>query len=73
MSVVVYQNEPIENALKRLHREVMIEGILDKVREKQHHIKKSEKNAEKKRIWAKTKKRRRAATRKLRRKGINIL
>lgn len=70
MSVVVYNNEPIENALKRLHREVMIEEVLDKVKEKQYYIKKSKYRSEFKQQWAKRKKRRRTETRRKRRRGL---
>lgn len=73
MSVVVYNNEPIENALKRLHREVMIEEILDKLKDKQYFVKKSVVRSEQKKVWMKTKRRRRSATRKLRRKGASVL
>lgn len=70
MSVVVYNNEPIENALKRLHREVMIEEVLDKVKEKQYYIKKSKTRSEFKQQWAKRKKRRRTETRRQKRRGL---
>lgn len=70
MSVVVYNNEPIENALKRLHREVMIEEVLDKVKEKQYYIKESKHRSEFKQQWAKRKKRRRTETRRKRRRGL---
>jgi ribosomal protein S21 len=73
MSVVVYNNEPIENALKRLHREVMIEEILDKLKDKQYFVKKSVIRSEQKKVWMKTKRRGRSAARKLRRKGASVL
>ena len=63
MAVIVHANENIDSALKRLHREVMREKILETYRDKVYRIKKSEEKIEKRREWAKQKRRRRAATR----------
>lgn len=63
MAVIVHANENIDNALKRLHREVLREKVLETAREKQYLIKRSEVEKEKRRAWAKTKRRRRTAKR----------
>lgn len=63
MAVIVHQNENIDSALKRLHREVMREKILETLRLKQYMVKRSELEVEKRREWAKMKRRRRAAAR----------
>ncbi len=66
MSVIVHQNENIDIALKRLHREVMREKLLETLKLKQYRIKKSELMIEKRREWAKMKRRRRTAARRAR-------
>lgn len=63
MSVIVHQNENIDIALKRLHREVMREKLLETLKLKQYRVKKSELEIEKRREWAKMKRRRRTAAR----------
>lgn len=66
MSVIVHSNENIDSALKRLHREVLREKILETYRNKQYRIKKSDLEIQKRREWAKMKRRRRAAARRAR-------
>lgn len=63
MSVIVHSNENIDSALKRLHREVLREKILETYREKQYRSKKADEKIQKRREWAKMKRRRRAASR----------
>lgn len=63
MAVIVHSNENIDSALKRLHREVLREKILETYRDKQYHVNKSDLEIEKRREWAKMKRRRRAAAR----------
>jgi ribosomal protein S21 len=63
MSVIVHASENVDSALKRLHREVLREKILETFRNKVYRIKKTELQAEKRRAWAKTKRRRRRASR----------
>jgi ribosomal protein S21 len=63
MSVIVHSNENIDSALKRLHREVLREKILDTYREKQYRTKKADEKIQKRREWAKMKRRRRSAAR----------
>jgi ribosomal protein S21 len=63
MAVIVHSNENIDSALKRLHREVLREKILETYRNKQYRIKKSDEEIQKRREWAKMKRRRRAAAR----------
>jgi ribosomal protein S21 len=63
MGVIVHANENIDSALKRLHREVLREKILETYRNKVYRIKKSQEEAQKRREWAKQKRRRSAARR----------
>jgi len=63
MSVIVHANENIDSALKRLHREVMREKILETARDKSYRIKKADLKIQKRREWAKQKRRRRTASR----------
>ena len=63
MAVIVHANENIDSALKRLHREVMREKILETYREKVYRIKPSVPKILKRREWAKMKRRRRTAAR----------
>ncbi len=63
MAVIVHQNENVDSALKRLHREVMREKILETLRLKQYRTKRAEASIEKRREWAKMKRRRRTASR----------
>ncbi|MBP5204244.1 30S ribosomal protein S21 [bacterium] len=63
MSVIVHSNENIDSALKRLHREVLREKILETYKNKVYRVKKSSLAIEKRREWAKMKRRRRAAAR----------
>jgi ribosomal protein S21 len=65
MAVIVHASENVDNALKRLHREVLREKILETYRNKVFRIKKSELDIEKRRAWAKTKRRRRRASRRV--------
>ncbi|MCC7290273.1 ribosomal protein S21/MRP21 [bacterium] len=66
MSVIVHPSENIDSALKRLHREVLREKILETYRNKNFRIRESAVDAEKRRAWAKTKRRRRTASRRAR-------
>jgi len=63
MSVIVHSNENIDSALKRLHREVLREKILETYREKAYRVKDSLKDIAKRKEWAKMKRRRRSAAR----------
>jgi ribosomal protein S21 len=63
MAVIVHSNENIDSALKRLHREVLREKILETYRDKQYRVKKSDEEIQKRREWAKMKRRRRTAAR----------
>ena len=63
MAVIVHSNENIDSALKRLHREVMREKILETYREKVYRLKESNLDIQKRREWAKMKRRRRSAAR----------
>lgn len=66
MAVIVHANENIDSALKRLHREVMREKILETYRENAYSVKPSIKGVQKRREWAKMKRRRRSAARRAR-------
>lgn len=68
MAVIVHSNENIDSALKRLHREVLREKILETYRDKVYFVKASELDVEKRREWAKMKRRRRTAARRARSK-----
>ncbi|HCC68186.1 TPA: 30S ribosomal protein S21 [Patescibacteria group bacterium] len=63
MAVIVHANENIDSALKRLHREVLRERILETFRNRVYRIKKAELKIQKRREWAKMKRRRRTAAR----------
>lgn len=63
MAVVVHPNENVDSALKRLHREVLREKILETYRNKAYRIKDVELEREKRREWRKMKRRRNAAKR----------
>jgi len=63
MSVIVHSSENIDSALKRLHREVLREKILETYRAKAFRIIPGTLKIEKRREWAKMKRRRRAAAR----------
>jgi ribosomal protein S21 len=63
MAVIVHANENIDSALKRLHREVLRERILETCRNKAFRIKDADLEIQKRREWAKMKRRRRTAAR----------
>lgn len=63
MAVIVHANENVDTALKRLHREVLREKVLETAREKAYRVKDVVAEREKRREWAKMKRRRRAARR----------
>lgn len=65
MAVIVHANENIDSALRRLHREVLREKILETYRAKAFRIKPSVLDSEKRRAYAKTKRRRRSASRRV--------
>ena len=66
MSVIVHSNENIDSALKRLHREVLREKILESYKNKTYRIRKADLKIAQKKEWAKMKRRRRAAARRAR-------
>lgn len=66
MSVIVHSNENIDSALKRLHREVLREKILETYKNKAYRIRKADLEIAKRKEWAKRKRRRRAAARRAR-------
>lgn len=66
MAVIVHANENIDSALKRLHREVLREKILETYRSKVYRVKKADLKIQKRREWAKMKRRRRTAARRAR-------
>lgn len=63
MAVVVHPNENIDSALKRLHREVLREKILETYRNKVYYVRDAVSKSDKRREWAKMKRRRRTAKR----------
>ncbi len=66
MSVIVHSNENIDSALKRLHREVLREKILESYKNKTYRIRKADLKIAKRKEWAKMKRRRRTAARRAR-------
>lgn len=66
MSVIVHSNENIDSALKRLHREVLREKILESYKNKTYRIRKADLKIARRKEWAKMKRRRRAAARRAR-------
>jgi ribosomal protein S21 len=63
VAVVVHPNENIDSALKRLHREVLREKILETYRNKVYYVRDAVSKSDKRREWAKMKRRRRTAKR----------
>lgn len=63
MSIIVHKNEPIDEALKRLHGEAIRENIFEVLNKKRYYIKPNEERYEKKREWLKRKRRHRRAKR----------
>ena len=66
MSVIVHSNENIDSALKRLHREVLREKILESYKNKTYRIMKADLKIDQRKEWAKMTRRRRAAARRAR-------
>lgn len=64
MSIIVHRDEPIDEALKRLHAESIRENIFDVVNKKRYRVKKTEEKHQRKREWKKRKRRARSAKRK---------
>ena len=69
MSVIVHDDMPIDQALKMLWREANRENIPDVLKKKRYRIKKTTTRHENRKVWAKMKRRRRSATRRLAKKG----
>lgn len=69
MSIIVHKNEPIDDALRRLHSEAVRENVFETVNNKRYFIKKNEIKSSKKREWMKRKRRSRSAKRKKKNKG----
>jgi len=69
MSIIVHKNEPIDDALRRLHSEAVRENVFETVNDKRYFIKRNEIKSTKKREWMKRKRRSRSAKRKKRNKG----
>jgi ribosomal protein S21 len=72
MSVIVHDDMPVDLALKMLWREANREKLSDVIMEGRYRITETSKRHEFRKQWAKMKKRRASASRKLRRKGIGI-
>lgn len=63
MSVIVHDDMPIDLALRLLWREATREGVIEKLQESRYYVKPTKKRHDKRKIWIKTKKRRRTASR----------
>lgn len=72
MSVIVHDDMPIDQALKMLWRESNREKLPDIVQKNRYRVKPTATRHEFEKQWAKMKRRRASAARKLRRKGIGI-
>jgi ribosomal protein S21 len=70
MSVIVPDGMSIDQSLKLLWREAIRENIPNTIQKNRYRITETEKKHEKKKLWMKTKRKRRSANRSLRRKGI---
>lgn len=64
MSIIVHKNEPIDEALKRLHGEALRENIFEVAMKKRYRVKPTEERCAKRRERKKRKKKRRRAKRK---------
>ncbi len=64
MSVIVHDDMPIDLALRLLWREATREGVIEKLEEKRYYVPKTAKVHDAKKVFAKTKRRRRSAARK---------
>lgn len=69
MAVIVHDNMSIELAMKMLWREANRENVPFEILKNRYRIKETAKRHEKRKIYAKMKRRRRAAKRKLAKKG----
>jgi len=65
MSVAVHDDMPIDLALRLLWREATREGVMEKLEEKRYFVPQSHLAHLQRKIWAKTKRRRRSASRKI--------
>lgn len=69
MAVIIHDDMPIDQALKMLWREANRENIPSVLNEGRYRIKPAAKRHEFRKVWAKMKRRRRSAKRKLAQKG----
>lgn len=69
MSVIVNEKMPIDHALRLLWREATRENVIKTLQANRYHVKPSAKRHAKTKIFAKIKKRRRAAARRSATKG----
>lgn len=69
MAVIVNDDMPADLALRMLWREANREGIIEYLKDNRYHVKPSMKRQDKKRVWKKTKRRRRKVNRKFKEKG----
>ncbi len=65
MSVVVHDDMSIDLALRLLWREATREGVMEKLEEKRYYYPKTKAVHEKRKVWEKTKRRRRSAARRI--------
>ncbi len=63
MAVIVHKDEPIDQALKRLHREVVRENVIFQFKEKRYYIKPTTKRSAVKKEFLKRKRKHRQAVR----------
>jgi len=72
MSVILHEDMPIDQALKMLWREANREKLPDQVQKNRFRVRPTTETHEFRKKWAKMKRRRSAAKRKARKKGIGI-
>ncbi len=72
MSVIVHDQMSVEQALKMLWREANRENIPNEILKNRYRIKATNEVHEKRKTWAKMKRRRRAAKRRMAKKGKTI-
>ncbi len=69
MSVIVHDQMSVDQALKMLWREANRENIPNEILKNRYRIKATAEVHEKRKVWAKMKRRRRAAKRRMAKKG----
>lgn len=72
MAVIVNDNMSLDQALRMLWREANREGIISTLKDLRYYVKPSAKQHDKKKVWAKTKRRRARRKRQFKNKGYVV-